>query len=324
MKRPSLPHKDFINLWNDSSSAIAVAKVMGTTPSTVVTRAYRLRCRGFDLKKMKKHQDPTRAGVRSQAASKRDALVFQALASTIPAQFFRDHADTSWEWMASQTGLDTRTLKKIALKRGFTGAIAGAKKVRRFDCCPLLCNYLDGLLLSDAGLEKRSTKCLSQESISRDWLRQIEVYLLRYGIESTLRPVKQRDKGRPSFRLRTRTYQTFSSFHCRWYPNGGPKVIPRDLDVSSPDLLRNLYLGDGTMGSVLEICTEGFRDQDVEWLRDEFNRVHAWGVDTKRVKAGLRLKIYAKYRNLFYDLIEYDIPPSLQHRFKRSPGRPQR
>lgn len=315
-----MPENDFIRLWNRSVSTFAVAKVVGTTPILATARACRLRRKGMDLRRMKKHQDPQRAEIRSRAARLRKDKLRAKLACDIPAGFFQDHADTSWVWMAGQTGLDVRTLKRIAQDRGFDGKVAGNKKVAHFECPHNVRDYIDGLILSDGGLAKANRRSYVQESVSEDWLQQIQSDFSTWGIESVIDPAS-RPGRKPSFRIRTPVYQEFGVFGSRWYP-AGVKVIPRDLDVRSAALLRNMYLGDGTMaGHVLEVCLEGFLDDDVEWLRDELNRVHGLNAGLRKVQAGLRIKIFARWRNQFYDLIEYNVPVSLQHRFRRSTGR---
>ena len=323
MRQRAISQEDFIQLWNSSASTFAVAEAAGTTRAAVVTRACRLRRQGIFLQVLKQNRDPDRATVRSQAAHCRDQRLLEARSAKIPTGFFEEHASTSWVWMAEQTGLDERTLHKIAKERGFGGEVAGVKKVEHFACPDLVRNYIDGLILSDAGLSGSGRRRFVHESVSQDWLQQIQGQFDSWGIQSLIGP-NNRPGRNPSFSLVTPVYQTFGGFGGRWYPSG-MKVVPRDLDLRSAALLRNLYLGDGTMaGNVLEICTEGFSDEDVEWLRDELNRVHGLNVALRQVGAGLRLKIYARWRNQFYDIIEQDIPPSLQHRFRRSTGRYQR
>ena len=319
-----IPQEDFIRLWNESASTFSVAEIAGTTRAAVVARACRLRRDGFVLQRFVQNRDPDRAELRSLAAKSRDAHLREVLRAKLPVDFFETYVGTSWTWMSQQTGLDERTLRKIAEDQGFEGNVAGVKRVAYFTCPDQVRDYIDGLLLSDAGLGGVGRRMFTQESVSLDWLQQIQDQFQSWGVDSVIDPNK-RPGRKPSFSLRTPVYQTFGmTFGTRWYPQG-VKVIPRDLNLSSGPLLRNLYLGDGTMaGNVLEVCMEGFQDEDVEWMRDELNRVHGLNVGLRQVKAGLRLKIYARWRNHFYDLIEQDIPPSLQHRFCRSTGRFQR
>lgn len=144
---------------------------------------------------------------------------------------------------------------------------------------------LDGVILGDGHYENTgnlsSALTLGQREDRLTWLESLEIHLKKYGIESSVQPGKIRAgtlpngrtlQGRPNFFLRTRFYRTLKDERNRWYKNR-VKIIPRDLDISSPITLANWYMGDGCVSeNTVTLSTHCFSENDVSWLRDEMSR----------------------------------------------------
>lgn len=140
----------------------------------------------------------------------------------------------------------------------------------RAKLCPeldkLFLDYFDGLMISDGGLTRPSkhtaTSCYTHTSVCEEWLRKISATFLDNGIISSLSPTK-----RPrQFCLRSYRYDKLYDQYNRWYPNGGEKRVPSDIDITSKLMLKNWVYGDGTICHDFRLCTDCFPIQDTEFL----------------------------------------------------------
>jgi hypothetical protein len=134
-------------------------------------------------------------------------------------------------------------------------------------------SFLDGLVISDGHLRVPrkvvKTSAYMQTSVVPDWLYSIQQEFSRWQVECSVSPEK-RNRGSCSWIIQTESYDQFHFQRTRWYPDGGIKRVPRDIDLSNLDLMRNWIYGDGTrVRSTLRLCTDDFLVEDVNFLVKE-------------------------------------------------------
>ena len=142
-----------------------------------------------------------------------------------------------------------------------------------------LVQRIDGLMLGDGGIEKtkKNSMFYTQDFAHRYklWALRIQNDFRDFGIDSSLtsRIITVSDEECEYLRLRTRGIKSnvvFPILWKRWY-NGRInkrgwiiKTVPLDIDLSSPQLLADWYMGDGNYhkgGCRLATC--GFTSQEV-------------------------------------------------------------
>lgn len=156
-------------------------------------------------------------------------------------------------------------------------------------------SYLDGLLISDGCLVRPSkntrTSCYTHDSVVLEWLEKIHKEFSLQGIESFVKPVRNRGK---QHNLRSYRYDKLYDQYIRWYPDFGEKRIPRDIDFSDKSLLKNWIYGDGTrVSTTLRLCTDSFVLEDTEFLIDSLGKL---GFRFKKVFMGLSKSGKDKFR----------------------------
>lgn len=134
-------------------------------------------------------------------------------------------------------------------------------------------DYIDGIILGDGGVYcgSKFSALYNQEANFKyyEWLRQIQRDFFSFGISSTLKFREEKS----SYMLRTISYAELLQFRKRWYPNG-VKNVPRDINLQSPQLLANWYMGDGYRckeHDYLRLSTCYFSSEDVEFLKRELS-----------------------------------------------------
>lgn len=302
---PRVSAEAFVRIWNTASTIGEVAAVTGYTRGSVHAKAAKLRRSGHELK----YWAPSRKG--KNKAERRYRNVAMALSKA----YLESRVQTSAALVAAETGFNVKTVARHAKKHGVT--FAGAKRARTFDYDDSFKAYVDGLLFSDGSLQKRKSglrKSFHQVSVNRDWLEEIKLRFEAQGIVCRWGNVRRIEGSRPQHSLNTWTYLTWLDWAERWYTEEG-REVPTDL-VLCPEFLRNHYLGDGSMSSVLVLCTEGFPIDDVEryaeLLRGEFPSVY-----TRPLVSGqLRVYVRARDRNRLFTYIGGvgGMPPSMRNK----------
>lgn len=308
----------FLVAWEQSMSTFEVSERMGRTRKSVVSTACRLRKAGYKVKYMEKHQDMNRAAIRSEAAHLRNQRRYRGVADTLTAEFFIQRKHSNVAALARETGFNRKTVQRYLESHNLTDLLEGSQVHRLFEYNAAQLAYLDGLILSDATISKQQKgKVFCQTSVSLDWIMEISSFLDTLGVEHRIKNYGKRGGRKDQHVLHTLRYSTFKDFYSRWYPDGGSKRIPHDIQITPP-LLRNLYLGDGYMGDILVLCLEGFPNDDVVWLSRTLNSVLSIDAVTYTVGHGLRIKVYAKDRNTFlrFLLKAGDPPPSLAYKIR--------
>ncbi|MDH5690376.1 MAG: hypothetical protein OEY81_02970 [Candidatus Bathyarchaeota archaeon] len=173
-------------------------------------------------------------------------------------------------------------------------------------------DYIDGLLLGDGCLvsqSKFSARLTQDFSIKREqWANEIESYFQRVGITSHIvKKVREnrvtRDcfiRGGKAVRLTTLNYEEFHVFWERWYNE--KKFIPHDINVLSPWLLANWYMGDGSRATHggITMCTNSFSKEDLVFLVEQLKSALGFKF-TIHKRAMLYLK--KRYVDLFLEYI---------------------
>lgn len=152
-------------------------------------------------------------------------------------------------------------------------------------------DYFDGLIIGDGHYQVEHKSKLSvsytfgQRIDHKGWADAQMLYFDEHGIDYHLSYKdphtffnKQQGKfytGAPTVHLATKKYRTLLPERLRWYPEG-KKIIPKDLNITSPQMLANWAMGDGncyiTKYNKIEfkLYTLGFLIEDVEWVKEEF------------------------------------------------------
>ena len=134
--------------------------------------------------------------------------------------------------------------------------------------------WLDGELLGDGHLEKRSTFSARFMSTTKylEYVHYVRDTLKAFGIEQSGRIIERHPKnfGDVVYTYCSRNYIELLPFRMNWYPEG-KKVIPRGVKLS-PLTCRQWYIGDGSLcykgrkNPCITLCTDAFPVYDVEWL----------------------------------------------------------
>ncbi len=171
-------------------------------------------------------------------------------------------------------------MKILVPKERLTRAEWLSKITRHVTITPQLREVLDGLLLSDASLQRlgqRGTAHMHMEQSPKrlEWLEQLQVLLEAQGLETKIDFVTKGPslfEGRVMLQreyrlLRSYNYAELVGEHSRWYAQG-MKHVPPDLRLS-PVVLTHWFCGDGRGGDqkgTLGLCTDGFSEPEVDFL----------------------------------------------------------
>lgn len=190
---------------------------------------------------------------------------------------------------------------------------------------------LDGLLLGDGHYSKDNSGELSsafsmaQREDRISWLEFLQKAFSDAGIKSeiTARPAcsnvlknGKTIKGRPSFCLRTATYRTFREQRFRCYPDG-VKIVPRDMDFSSPVALAQWHMGDGGFNKqkkAIHLATCGFQWDDVEWVQRQFMEKHGISCIVHNAEHFPALHLYSRNAERFMELVKPHILPCFSYK----------
>lgn len=146
---------------------------------------------------------------------------------------------------------------------------------------------VDGLLLGDGSIRQEGALSLSQSVRREGWLEQVTRELIAVGASSQTSKPKvppistvngQTIVGGPKRVLSTPAYVELQAQRQRWYPDG-TKHIPGDLRLT-PRSLAHWFAGDGTYDphGYLYFCTQGFPDDEIQWLADQMTL--RFGIET--------------------------------------------
>jgi hypothetical protein len=157
--------------------------------------------------------------------------------------------------------------------------------------------YLDGLLISDAGLFVKGTSPTAvyrHSSVNLEWLNDISVIFNQKRINTSFLVDRRKDR-RDCHVLSTPVYEEFFNQHRRWY-KGNQKIVPKDLNFLDKNFLRNWVYGDGTLSrnSTLRLCTDDFTEEEVDWLISSLNK--NLDISFGKVYMGLSKKGKPKFR----------------------------
>ena len=154
--------------------------------------------------------------------------------------------------------------------------------------------YIDGLMLGDGCIADANAKHYTPTRYIqpfahkyKEWAQKIQSGFHEFGIDSGVVPKVSRikDKKYMGWVLHTRgdvNKSIFPLLRERWYngrmnKNGWIiKTIPSDIDLSSPQLLANWYMGDGTYNKEHMYCclaTGGFTKLKLFNLCHQLNKI---------------------------------------------------
>ncbi len=178
-------------------------------------------------------------------------------------------------------------------------------------------NYLDGLLLSDASLQKRGLGALlKQSSISTDWVEEIKDQFEDRGFRVNLGIDKRKQYKTSCNTLWSSNYISFLQEYSRWYLNK-VKIVPRDLCLSSVTC-RNWLLGDGhCYGSGLRLCCESFTKEDNEFLIEKLKEQNI----TSQLSKENRITMNKENAEKFLIYSKQELPPVESLKYKWTIGR---
>ncbi len=145
----------------------------------------------------------------------------------------------------------------------------------------ILRELTDGLLLGDGSISAKKPHLRIEQSNSRfGWLEDLQERFQSIGVRTRLTSIPSRVRiieGRevvktPSTVLCTPVCNEFRAERDRWYPCG-KKRVPKDICLT-PLSLAQWLSGDGVSRPEggLELCTNGFLQEDVELLVSELYR----------------------------------------------------
>lgn len=162
------------------------------------------------------------------------------------------------------------------MTRSFKEQMSLSRPSREFKITKEDQSFIDGLLLGDASIPKRkdgtAPRSLTQACKHKEYLEYIKKRLLDFGIESSpilsrwIKDDRCKNKGYIQHFLQSRRYKTFEIFREKWYPNS-IKIIPRGI-VITKDLLLQAYLCDGNFYREIRLCTDGFDNDSVLFLKN--------------------------------------------------------
>lgn len=176
-------------------------------------------------------------------------------------------------------------------------------------------DYLDGLLLGDGALLRKPhlVTPLFQQSFANwamGWALEIESWFKNLGIKCRVYPKKDTN----GITLTTECHPIFRYFSRRWY-NQGKKAVPRDIDFS-PTVLRNWYLGDGSLGrDTITLCTHGFTKEEVEWLARNVSSTLRIGALARRSGKYFMIQVRTADSKKFLGYVGHGYPSCFSYKF---------
>lgn len=198
-------------------------------------------------------------------------------------------------------------------------------------------NYFDGLLLGDGcySFRKTSTRYSFGQIIDhQDWVNHQIIFFNTNNIEnnSCIIPggkkiiLEKECNTKDKIHLSTLGYTTFNEEYKRWYPEN-KKIIPKDINITSPILLANWHMGDGCVvkrnnGNRIKLClsTNGFSFDDVNWIISElYNKLYIKSYI--HISVNKQPEILMNHNNAlsFIKIIKNYVVPSFNYKIPNDP-----
>lgn len=218
------------------------------------------------------------------------------------------HKDTLLHRMRKQ-GIARRTLSEAALLKSNTLTIT-----------PALVELIDGLMLGDGSIKKRSpSACIVLANKNKGFIDSTDTKLKALGIFSNIRLYRN-----TYYYLQTPYYPALCAQFDRWYP-GGVKKVPEDVIVT-PLSVQIWYMGDGNLsgtrcpgtGNVsyyVRISTDSFTlvEQNTLIKKLAATGVTASVANSKNGRYMLRIK--ARHLDYFYAFMGEPICDSMRYKW---------
>jgi hypothetical protein len=144
-------------------------------------------------------------------------------------------------------------------------------------------SFLEGELLSDSHLTpgKYASKIV-QGSKYRKYLEWLSRQFWEFGIQQAGKILRKIGEKAIYFQYCSRFYEELKPIRDRFYPGGSEKIVPHST-ILDPLLVRQLYIGDGTLSirskgnshrrPIVRLSTQGFSIESVEFLAQLFRNL---------------------------------------------------
>lgn len=182
-----------------------------------------------------------------------------------------------------QAGISDRAVAERLARAGIERRNVATTRENHIEVTESLIELIDGLLLGDGAISKKSPRLVVNQSVLRaDWLRQVAEEMTRHGLTWRWSTSKGGEGTGPEGRTITRTDTAHLNSHAyvelrpqrlRWYGESGLKVLPNDVRLTQRSLAHWLC-GDGSLirdGSRLryKFSTESFAEDAVARLAEQ-------------------------------------------------------
>ncbi len=179
--------------------------------------------------------------------------------------------------IAVKLGVSTETIQehyfpKYRIKKRSSGESLYLK-TKPANLTKLELEIINGMLLGDGSLYvnkkfKFKNAVLSYTCHYMEVLNDVRYKVLErlgWHLKTSSYIDKRTNKRYTNYTIVSRAFPEFTTLKNKWYPNG-IKIVPRDI-MLTPETCYWWYLGDGSSGdSSLMLCTNGFTEDDVEFL----------------------------------------------------------
>lgn len=210
-----------------------------------------------------------------------------------------------------------------------------------FTYTPEIKDILDGLLLGDGNLIKTSSLSaqfqLSQKSDHLDWIQLIIKQFMDAGIKTSTAIIDAHTRttsagkiinAKEALFLRSLQYRTLLPLFERWYikKEKNIKVLPKDLNISSPWLLAHWYMGDGSCSADnylhINLHTNSFTDDEVNILQMQFETILGIKSYVSHWRQQPILALQHFEAEKFLNLVKDYIVPSFKYKLMANPWVP--
>ena len=181
--------------------------------------------------------------------------------------------------IATLLNISRETIYKKLKKNNIDIRSVGEREhIRKANHCNLshkAIEWINGEMLGDGSLRAQSkySAHFAYSSKFEEYINYISDTLNSFGINRSGNIRSRRDKkfkNSIAYHYASLRYTELHTLYKKWYPNGR-KIVPKDIELS-PIALRQFYIGDGSLGNIqnkysyIELCTNGFPPEDVEFL----------------------------------------------------------
>lgn len=225
------------------------------------------------------------------------AIITAYQGGTSASVLAKQHKCSVWSIIARlrNAGIDVRSFKEQNERR----LGLDADQMSRFE------SLVDGILLGDGQIDRKGLLRLEQENSRRGWLDQVQAEINDLGGSCRIIPIPPKTRiiegrtirSKAASLLYTPAYVELKPHRARWYPKE-KKIVPRDLKLT-PLTVTHWFAGDGTYDPKghLRFCTNGFLQEDTEYLAREFG-----------VQLGIRATTQESYRpgQFYIDILRRD------------------